>query len=102
MCERKLSLKASGLQIALIMKLPRICDPLVDQNEARAEATEELLKVIPWARRVRIIGRDDLEACAATRRPFTPATGHRSAAFERPPTVTLRLDADRVSRAWRG
>ena len=53
--ERELRLEAACGQIALVVELARIGDPLVDQDQARTEVDEELPQRVAGARRALVV-----------------------------------------------
>ena len=88
--EGELRLEAPGRQVALIVQLARVGDPLVDQDQARPVLDEKLLQHVAGARRALVVGRD---ARVRRRAPQLP----RQLAPQRPHHRAVRL-GDGIAR----
>jgi hypothetical protein len=65
----ELRLEAAGGQVALIMKLPRVGDPLVDQDQAGPVLLEQLAQHVTGACRPFVVGLDTGKGLLATKLP---------------------------------
>ena len=72
--EGELGLEAAGRQVALVVELARVGDPLVDQDQARPVLVEQLAQHVAGARRLLVVGlrRARRPSCRRAARPARP------------------------------
>ena len=79
--EGELRLEAARRQVALVVELARIGDPLVDQDQARPILVEQLAQHVAGAGRLLIVGLDARERLLAAKLPgqLAPERAHDGA-----------------------
>src|SRR5690606_37332139 len=79
----EMSLEAAGREIALVMQLTRIGDPLVDQDERRSVLVEQIAQDITGARRLLVVRPNAVVGRSAAKLPseLAPQRVNESAVF---------------------